>query len=205
MKMALLLLAATVLTLATNAGAESKTSKHKSTAQSSPSDGGSPIRWDDLEQPGHSVVGYLGTYLVGIYPLPLTIGADYRMLVPNNPEWAMRAGFLYWTASGWSTGGGTVSLLDLNVGFGHVWTIRRVEIEGGGLLAFDTFKIDHEFLGWDVFTKTGTSLVIAPYAAGSFKFTKEWSVGVEFRVPYYFHGGGLLLQPYVLSQGQYHF
>jgi hypothetical protein len=162
--------------------------------------------WTDLEQPGHSWVGYLGVYAVDLYPLPVTIGSDFRMLLPNHPDWAMRAGFLYWTASGWSDGGGMASLFDLSVGAGHVWTIKRVEIEGGGRLGYDTFHINNTFLGWDVFGQSGNSVVISPYVAGSFKFTKEWSVGAEVRIPYYFKGGGILLdQPYVLSQGQYHF
>ena len=162
--------------------------------------------WNDLEQGPLAVVGYLGVYNVGVYPLPFVIGADFRMLLPNNPNVALRAGMLYWTATGWGMNGASASLVDFSAGAGYVWTIKRVEIEAGGRLGYDLFTVSSDFNGWDVFGKSGNSLVLGPYAAGSFKFTPNWSAGAEFRLPYYFKGGGLLLnQPYVLTQGQYHF
>lgn len=161
--------------------------------------------WNDLEQPSHAVVGYLGVYNTAIYPLPVTIGADFRMTFPEIENVAFRAGLLYWSASGWATGV-NATLMDFTVGAGYVWTIKRVEIEGGGRLGYDTFHVTQSFNGWDAFGKSGNSVVIGPYASGTFKFTSQWSAGVEFRVPYYFYAGSLLLnQPYILSQGQFHF
>ncbi|MGZ6480125.1 MAG: hypothetical protein ACXWQE_12525 [Bdellovibrionales bacterium] len=201
-----LIVLATLLAISFSALAAEKATKRKSSSPAvESSDPHEAVRWNDLEQSNHSVVGYLGIYNIGLYPLPVVIGADFRMLLPN-PEWALRAGFLYWSASGWARAGGTATLFDLNVGAGHVWTIKRVEIEGGGRLGYDMFKVSNDFVGWDVFGKSGNTLVFGPYAAGTFKFTSEWSAGVEFRLPYYLNGGGLLLnQPYILAQGQYHF
>jgi hypothetical protein len=202
----ILILLAFVFGVSSAANAQSSTVKKKSSSKASKKIETDHSLWNDLQQPNQSVVAYLGIYNVMVYPLPVTFGGDYRMLVPNHSDWALRAGFLYWSVAGWSAFGGTASLFNLNVGAGHVWTIKRVEIEGGARLGYDTFKVQHDFTGWDVFGKSGSSLDIAPYASGTFKFTAEWSAGVEFRFPFYFTGGGLLLnQPYILTQGQYHF
>lgn len=201
----LLILSAFAIGISSAAFAQTHSKRKSQTHETRSYDSGYSM-WNDLEQPGRSVVGYLGIYHLPVYPLPITIGADYRMLLPGNPDWALRAGFLYWSASGWSPRGGTATLFNFNAGAGRVWTIKRVEIEGGALLGYDIFKVDNDFTGWDVFGKSGNSIDIAPYAAGSFKFTHEWSAGVEFRFPFYFKGGGLLInQPYILTQGQYHF
>lgn len=162
---------------------------------------GSPYWHENIKQGDHAVIGLLGTYNSRLGSSPVALGADFHTLI--QPKVAFRVGFVYWNATPSPV---TVTGLDVSAGAGYIWPIKRVEVEAGGRLGYARVQFSRIYKHWSVAEDSFGTVTLEPYVHGVFKFTPEWSVGVEIRPVVYLNAGySFLADTYILSHAQFHF